>query len=543
MQFFMRMRHHLADGRLATNLVAFYGLVVVMVMGSLMLRRWLTRRAATAGAQTGPEWLRTLRIEAARRARAMLLWATVIVVAGTVLAGVVYHYSGRDIRGELKVVLGLFTANELIRLAFRSAAIIGLLMVSRVGVAIVRKLGPKLEGQLAPWLGRSGSPELLKRWCLLLERYGVALVRIGGLWAATHVVRLGELGDEIIGPVVRLMTIVVLARLSTIGFAALLPVARDVGDQYLAQGRLRRYWERVTHMLTFGQRCFEAAVYVWASAWCLSQVRFLTVLLGLSQDRIETLGEHVVVCIGILFATRALIELLQVLVNEAFGMYQEEHLIDQKGRTLVPLLRSASQYALYFGAGLFMLQELGLPTAPILAGAGIVGLAVGLGAQSLVTDLVSGFFILFEGQYLVGDFVQIGDASGIVEAVGIRLTEVRDQQGKLYIIPNGQIKTVVNYSKGYVNALVDWKLPSGSDLESVFRSMAEAGKRLRQTRKEVLADTEIQGLVDFTTSDMTIRAVTRVRPGRHIAMQNEYRRLLKELVDAQPIALRSAKAA
>jgi small-conductance mechanosensitive channel len=296
-------------------------------------------------------------------------------------------------------------------------------------------------------------------------------------------------------------------------------------------------------MLTFGQRCFEAAVYVWASAWCLSQHRFITLLVGLSQERIEVLGEHVVVCIGILFATRALIELLQVLLNEAFGMYQDEHLIDQKGRTLVPLLRSASQYALYFGAGLFMLQELGLPTAPILAGAGIVGLAVGLGAQNLVTDLVSGFFILFEGQYLVGDFVQIGDASGLVEAVGIRLTEVRDQQGKLYIIPNGQIKSVINYSKGYVNAVVDLKLPSGSDLESVFRSMAEAGRRLRQTRKEVVADTEIQGLVDFTTSDMTVRAVTRVRPGRHIAMQNEYRRLLKEVVDAQPIALRSAKAA
>jgi small conductance mechanosensitive channel len=118
-----------------------------------------------------------------------------------------------------------------------------------------------------------------------------------------------------------------------------------------------------------------------------------------------------------------------------------------------------------------------------------------------------------------------------VEAVGIWLTQIRDGQGKLYIIPNGQIKGVINYSKGYVNALVDLKLPSGSDLEKVFRAMSDAGRRLRQTRREVLADTEILGIVELGTSDMTIRAVTKVQPGSHVAMQNEYRRLLRETLD------------
>jgi small conductance mechanosensitive channel len=163
-----------------------------------------------------------------------------------------------------------------------------------------------------------------------------------------------------------------------------------------------------------------------------------------------------------------------------------------------------------------------------------------LGAQSLVTDVVSGFFILFENQYLVGDIVQICDAQGRVEAVSIRHTQVRDEQGKLYIIPNGQIKSVINYSKGYVNAIVDFKVPTTTPLDQVMRDMAEAGRRLRQTRREVLAETSVKGLVELTPGDMTIRAVTRVQPGTHLAMQNEYRRLLKEVFDerqAKPVAL------
>src|SRR5262249_13005746 len=152
----------------------------------------------------------------------------------------------------------------------------------------------------------------------------------------------------------------------------------------------------------------------------------------------------------------------------------------------------------------------------------------GLGAQSLVTDLVSGFFILFENQFLVGDYVRIGEAAGRVEAVGIRVTQIRDEQGKVHIIPNGQIKGVISYSKSYVNAVVDLKVPSGTNLEELFRSMAEAGHRLRQKYRDVISDTQINGLIELNTSDMTVRAVTRVRPGTHGTMQNEYRRILKE---------------
>jgi small-conductance mechanosensitive channel len=291
----------------------------------------------------------------------------------------------------------------------------------------------------------------------------------------------------------------------------------ELGDRHLRmRGPIHHYWERIDRLLPFGVHCFEAAIYVWALSLCVRELHFIAF--------VADFGPSVVQCIGILFGTRVLIELLQVLLNEAFGMHDPERMLDPKGRTLVPL---------YFGSGVIMLGVLGVDTRPILAGAGILGLAVGLGAQSLVTDVVSGFFILFETQYLVGDYVQIGDATGMVEEVGIRLTQVRDGHGKLHIIPNGQIKGVVNYSKGFVNAVVDVKVPAGTDLENVFRAMAEAGRRLREAHQEVLADTEIQGLVDLGTSDMTVRAVTKVMPGTHGIMQSEYRRLLKQVFDQE----------
>src|SRR5205807_5626448 len=133
----------------------------------------------------------------------------------------------------------------------------------------------------------------------------------------------------------------------------------------------QRYWERVARLFPFGERCFEAAVYVAAGSLCVRELSFIAV--------IADFGDSIVQCIGIFFVTRVLIELVTVLLNEAFGTYDEDR-ADQKGQTLVPLLQSVSQYALYFGAGVIMLGVLGIDTKPILAGAGILGLAGGLGA-------------------------------------------------------------------------------------------------------------------------------------------------------------------
>jgi small conductance mechanosensitive channel len=357
------------------------------------------------------------------------------------------------------------------------------------------------------------------------------------MWVASHVVGFVRLADFLIVFVLKMLCIIVGARLLTPAGRAVIRVGAHVGDHYLAEGKFKNYWERVKLLLPFGERCLEAAIYVEAAALTAEALMFIPVIEHYAKDLVEFIakyGKVLVECIGIFFVTRVLIALTQAMLYEAFGLYKGgESARNQKGRTLLPLLDSVCQYVLYFGSAIVMMEALGLEkyVTPILAGAGILGLVVGLGAQSLVTDIVSGFFILFEAQYLVGDYVQIGDATGVVEALSLRVTQVRDIRGKLYLIPNGQIKGVVNYSKGYINAVVDVKVPSGSDLEATFRRMAEAGRRLKEQHAEVLADTEIQGVVELGTSEMTVRAVTRVQPGAHVAMENAYRHLLKLVFD------------
>jgi moderate conductance mechanosensitive channel len=534
MDILPRIRSVLADERFSANLVALYGLIIALVVASLILRRILLRGGVRLAELTGHEWLHKLTGKASRHAGRALFWLTLTGVFIATSLGFAYHSLGRDVREDLSGWYEKLTAEEIFHLGVTAACVVAFMAATWLTLRVGRRLIPRCEAQLTRWLGRATTEESMSQFFRLLEGYLAIGVRLLGLWAIAQFLAPGSVAVKGVIFVLAIATILIGARLCTLAFRASARAIAVAGDRYLGNGGFGRYWDRITRLRPFAERCFEAAVYIQAATWCVELLSFMPV--------VYEIGPRVVKCIGIFFCTRVVTELLQVLFNQTFGLYDESRPIDQKSRTLVPLLHSVSIYVLYFGAGILMLGELGLNTTPILAGAGILGLAVGLGAQSLVTDVVSGFFILFEGQFLVGDFVQIGDAAGTVEAVGIRLTQIRDGQGRLYIIPNGQIKGVVSYSKGYVNAVVDLRFPAGSDLEGIFRAMTDAGRRLKQARKEVLADTEVQGIVELGTSEMTIRAVTKVHPGTHVSMQNEYRRLLKQTLD-QPSAQRPAKAA
>lgn len=522
----------LADDRFAANLIAFYSMVVATVIGSLVLRRVLVRSGGALMQSTHMDWLNAVGEEAGRRLRSLLFWVTFLAVFGIAAAGVAYHLGGRDVRQDLGRWYERLTAEEVVRFAGSLGLLAALLVGTRFLVWAIRRGLPLAESSLMSLIEPGGNRQTWQRWFLLLERYLVTATRLLALWAAARVVGLDAMATVVLGFLLRVLSILAVARLLTLAWRGLARMLAEAGDHHLGQGAFKHYWERITRLLfPFGERCFEAAVYVSAASLCVRELQFIAF--------VADFGPRIVQCIGILFSTRVLIELSQVLLNEAFGMYAVSQ-TDQKGRTLVPLLQSVCQYVLYLGSAIVMLGVLGVDTRPILAGAGILGLAVGLGAQNLVTDLVSGFFILFENQYLVGDYVQIGDACGTVEAVGIRLTQIRDGQGKLHIIPNGQIKGVVSCSKGYINAVVDVQVPEGTNLEGVFRAMALAGQRLRASRAEVLADTEILGLVSWDTSHMTVRAVTKVQPGMHAIMESEYRRFLRQVFDEEAAASRAA---
>lgn len=553
----MDLSNLLTDDRFLFNLLAVHGIVALLLIGSVFIRRVLVQGGDQLVRLTGLTWLDGIGREATRRARAVLFWSTLGLMAVTLAAGLIYHSLGRDVRGDLAECTTHLTAGDLVHLGFLLGKLTALFALAWMAVRYITRLRGYLQVKVLSWLpqplmegigenqGDSPAPseretasprknqeETVRRWFYLLERYSIVAVMLGTMWAAGHAVGMGMAADFFVGFLLRVITILGGARLLTLAARTLTHALTALGNRHLGQGRPRLYWERVTRLFPFGERCFEAAVYVTAASLCIRELSFIAF--------IAEFGPRLVQCIGIFFGTRVMIELLWVLLNEAFGLDDANQLLDQKGQTLVPLLQSLSQYVLYFGSGLMMLSVMGVNTAPVLAGAGIIGLAVGLGAQNLVTDVVSGFFILFENWYLVGDYVKIGDSSGRVEAVSIRHTQIRDEQGKLHIVPNGQIKNVINYSKGWVNAEVDLKLPTTTNLEEVYFAMAEAGRRLRHSRREVLGETVIKGLVELSLSDMTVRAVTRVMPGTHHVMQNEYRRLLKEVLEQKQVGRKAA---
>jgi len=545
----MDLTNWLNDERLLANLIGIHVVLGILLIVSIILRKLLKNGGDQVVRWTGFTWLDGASKEAVKGLRAMLFWTTVVLMIVSVGAMATYHLSGRDVRADFNEWLTKLSAEHLIAFGIVLGKIALLAMGVVLAFRLVRRLRVFAEMTVHHHLPKHVAPEArietpnvlpfgelkkpdterrnaleetIRRWFTMFERFVLAVIVVGSLWLAGRVAGVPEI-DSWGGLVLSIMSYFMVARLLTLACRTLFHVFANIGNRHLEKGQFHRYWERIVRLFPFGEKCFEAAIWIYAATLCASALHFIAF--------VANYGNGIVQCIGIFFVTRVIIEFLHVFINQAFGMYEEDRVEDQKGQTLVPLLESLTQYAVYFGSVLTMLHVFKIDTTPILAGAGVVGLAVGLGAQNFVADVVAGFFILFENQFLVGDIVQVGDATGRVEAINIRHTQIRDEAGKLYIIPNGQIKTVVNFSKGYVNAVVDIKVPTSSNLDSVMRDMSEAGRRLRERRREVMAETVIKGLVDLTPGDMTIRSVTKVQPGTHLAMQQEYRKILKEVFD------------
>jgi small conductance mechanosensitive channel len=203
----------------------------------------------------------------------------------------------------------------------------------------------------------------------------------------------------------------------------------------------------------------------------------------------------------------------------------------RRRETMLPLVRTAFSYAVYFGAAVLILSRLGFNPMPFLAGAGILGVVIGFGAQSMINDLVSGFFILFENIYLVGDIVEIGNDKGTVEGIDFRTTRIRDEDGRLHVIRNGEAAPVINYSKDYTRAVVAVEVGYDADLRNVFSTLRQAGERRRAESPDLLDDIEIGGISGFGAETPTVRLSGRVKPGRHEAVAASLRFTIKDAFD------------
>ncbi len=219
----------------------------------------------------------------------------------------------------------------------------------------------------------------------------------------------------------------------------------------------------------------------------------------------------------IVVVTRIAVRVTTYIITKFFQREAEkgEHGDPKRLHTLMDILNSAVRYLLYFVGAMTILERLGVPTGSIVATAGIGGLAIGFGAQNLIRDVITGFFILMENQYAVGDFVQIGEVSGIVEEMGIRVTKLRDRGGALHIIPNGLIQQVTNNMGPAMRVLFNVLVSHDEDLDKVMAILEDLFREMRES--------EIPGLVEGPTllgiSDLTETGVVLGVFARAEAMQ------------------------
>lgn len=212
----------------------------------------------------------------------------------------------------------------------------------------------------------------------------------------------------------------------------------------------------------------------------------------------------------------------------------------QRVRTLSRVLRYALMVILTVVTILLILGELGISVAPLLGAAGVAGIAIGFGAQSLVKDYFTGFFLLLENQIRIGDVIEAGGKIGAVEELTLRYLRLRDYGGNVHFIPNGQITVVTNMCQGFAHAVIDLGVGYGEDVDRVIAVMQEIGEELGKDPEyagKILAPLEIAGVDQWAASSIVIRGRIQVAPGQQWGVRREYLRRAKLAFDRQGIEI------
>jgi small conductance mechanosensitive channel len=212
---------------------------------------------------------------------------------------------------------------------------------------------------------------------------------------------------------------------------------------------------------------------------------------------------------------------------------------ERRGQTISQLLRSVGR-VLVVSIALLLTFNVFIDIGPILAGAGILGLAVSFGAQSLVKDVISGFFILFENQFAIGDVIEAGGKSGVVEKMTLRVVVLRDLKGTMHIVPNSEIKVVSNMTRGWSRAVVDVGITYEEDIDkalAVVRDEAAQFSTDKMWGAQLDGPLEVPGIESLSDSSVVVRTLIRTQPGSQWNAAREFRRRLKKRLDREGISI------
>lgn len=442
-------------------------------------------------------------------------------------------YQGKDLQKYTLDLIRLIPPRFWLALAVGMAQSIGAVILAAIALALI-KYCLKLANTRAKNLDSSTTDdesidaffaELYKR-----IKWGSWLWIIG---CCSLFLNLPAVISDYIFVALRIYLIIAVGLLIIKAAAAIVDILDALSIRYSSPDNLLRFYDRLRHLIPFLKRCLELILYTCIAILVTQQIQLIA--------NLSDLGLRIIKIITLIFLSRVFYDVVYLLAEEL--VFKEKKLTErQRSRrlTLIPLFRSILQYLIYFTVGVSILYTLDIDPTPILAGAGIIGLAVGFGAQELVNDMVCGFFILFENYYLVGDYIEAGNVEekvveGTVEAIELRTTRLRHPNGQLQIIRNGAIGSVINYSKEYIFAVVEVCVPYNANLAQVYQVVEEVGQELKANYPDVLEPTQVDGVESLGESNLLLQTLTKAKPGKHLQIQRILRKMFMDTLRSEGI--------
>jgi moderate conductance mechanosensitive channel len=491
------------------NLVAVLAaLVLVLLLSELMIALILRAsnvllRAAIFDTVTAEERV-TLRRRVRRRTLVVVAFIALALLAGAVLASFEGYRALDLVRGFIVARSG----EDFASLRANAIKVAGIVAVALIADVIARGFAGALGKGLSTstWLVQQREPlaDVNDRLRTALR----ALILCGAFIFVSRALLLPEEAQRVVTIGAYGLATFYLARLVVSVAYIVVDLLFDTSTRLSTFESPLRHLGGLKHLAGLTKRTVDYFVYVGAATVVANE---------LTPDTwIARAGGVGIRIIAIFYTSRVLVELCTVFVREIFLTKTDD--VDsatmQQRQTLVPVAMGLVRYGIYFCALLMALRAADIDTTPLLAGAGVLGVAVGLGAQAFVGDIVAGFFILFENLLLVGDLVEVAKVRGYVEEIGVRITKIRDEAGVLHAIPNGEVRKVANHSKGFVNAVVDVHVPYEEDprrVRALLTSLAE---------QTLFEETGQRGPLDVVVEELTegsilYRVSARVPPGKN----------------------------
>lgn len=466
-----------------------------------------------------------------KRARLVAVIASfVVILAGAGALGYLL-WQDEDLQPRVDEVMAQITTDSLL-VAARTVAFGILFLVAFYALrSMSRKAIARVRDRLSP-------REMPERQQLFLGRFFLHLPSVINLALAYALLGLASRAFALPAVLEWLLLTVVYVLLVIASGRTLVMLAHFLSERLLASWELRSkgtkledYYTALRRLLPVVQRSIEAIVYVSMATVIVRRFE--------SLEEFAPYGPMLIRMISMFLAASVVVEVIRVLVARLLLAESSAAEDTQRRRiTFVGLIQSILSYIVYFIVSMMILEDLGIDPTPILAGAGIVGLTVGLGAQKIVADLLNGLFLLFEDQILQGDYIKIGDTEGLVEQMSLRLTRIRDRFGRLHIVRNGEIQNVINYSRGWTLAVVEMGVSYEDDLVKALRVIEEVTAKLPALApSQVLDKPQVKGIETIGESSLLVRIETRVGPGAHFDVKRTLHRLLVDGFNANGLEI------